>query len=314
MNEEMNSRRSFLHKIAIAGAISAVSPVSLLAATAPKSLVILHTNDMHSQVDPLKNDGRKYGGMGGMARRAALIESIRAEGKEVLLLDAGDIFQGTPYFNYFGGEVEYKLMNAMKYDACTLGNHDFDNGIDGLLKMQEIAKFKFLNANYDFGSTGLGRNVKPYHIFRKAGQKVGVFGLGIELQGLVPDRYCAGIKYNDPLAVAKEMVQQLQKEGCGLIICLSHLGYEYPTTKVSDLTLATTVKGIHLIIGGHTHTFLDKPKEIPHPDGDHITLVNQVGWAGINLGMIEFRFSSNKPLNMAQSHVLSIGKEIPAQG
>jgi 5'-nucleotidase len=313
MSTSNESRRHFLQKLAVAGAVSAIAPSALMAAV-PSSLIVLHTNDMHSQIEPLKNDGRKYGGMGGMARRAALIEQIRAQDKPVLLLDSGDIFQGTPYFNYFGGELEYKLMNAMGYDACTLGNHDFDNGIDGLKKMQDIAQFKTVNANYNFGTSGLAANVKPYQIFRKAGQKIGVFGLGIELQGLVPDRYCAGIAYKDPIAVAKEMVQQLQKEKCSLIICLSHLGYEYAGNKVSDLTLATTVKGIHLILGGHTHTFLEKPKQIPHVDGDHITLVNQVGWAGINLGQIEFSFSPTKPVEMAQSQVFEIGSEIPQKG
>jgi 5'-nucleotidase len=313
MNNSSHSRRDFLSTLAVGSAVGLVTPTALLAAI-PATLVVLHTNDMHSQVDPIKEDGRKYAGMGGLSRRAALISKIRAEGKEVLLLDAGDIFQGTPYFNYFGGEVEYKMMNAMGYDACTLGNHDFDNGIGGLRKMQDIANFKFLNANYNFGKTELANQVKPYHVFRKAGQKIGVFGLGIELQGLVPDKHFAGISYKDPLASAAEIVKQLQKEGCSLIICLSHLGYEYAGTKVSDLSLATTVKGIHLIIGGHTHTFLDKPKEIPHPDGDHTTLVNQVGWAGINLGRIEFSFQAKKPVAMTQSSVLKILEEIPARG
>ena len=124
-----------------------------------------------------------------MAQRAGLINSIREKEDHVLLLDAGDIFQGTPYFNFYGGELEFKLMSTMKYDAATLGNHDFDNGLIGLKKQLPFAKFPFLIANYDFSKTILKDKFNPYKIFNKGGIKIGVFGIGIELEGLVPKNY-----------------------------------------------------------------------------------------------------------------------------
>jgi 5'-nucleotidase len=259
-----------------------------------KRLTVLHTNDTHSQIEPLPNDGRAYAGMGGMARRANLIKQIRAQEENVLLLDAGDMFQGTPYFNYFGGEPEFKLMSAMGYDAITLGNHDFDNGVAGLERVLHNAQFSILNANYNFSQTGLRGKFKANQIFDKGGIKVGVFGLGIKLAGLVPDSLFQGIKYYDPIAVAKEQVADLKKQGAQLIICLSHLGYEAANDAPSDLILATQVSGIDLIIGGHTHTFLTEPKPVIHPETGHQTLINQVGWAGINLGRIDFSFTSKE--------------------
>jgi 5'-nucleotidase len=266
-----------------------------------KRLTVLHTNDTHSQIEPLPNDGRAYAGMGGMARRATLIKEIRAQEENVLLLDAGDMFQGTPYFNYFGGEPEFKLMSAMGYDAATLGNHDFDNGIAGLDRMLPNAKFSILNANYDFSRNALKGKFKANQVFEKGGIKIGVFGLGIKLAGLVPDTLFQGTKYADPIAVAKEQVADLKKQGAQLIICLSHLGYEAANDAPSDLMLATQVSGIDLIIGGHTHTFLTEPKAIYHPETGHQTLINQVGWAGINLGRIDFTFNGKEKLNNYKS-------------
>lgn len=267
-------------------------PFSGLAKSKNKKLVILHTNDMHSRIDPFPNDGRQYGGMGGMARRASLIKQIRAKESNVLLLDAGDIFQGTPYFNFFGGELEYKLMSQMGYDAATLGNHDFDNGLAGLEKQMPHATFPFINSNYDFSGTSLQDKIQPYKIFEKAELKIGVFGLGIELKGLIPNETAEKVGYLDPVSKAKEMVKLLQEQECNLIICLSHLGYKYDTDKIDDRKLAAQVGDIDLIIGGHTHTFLDKPDAIISPGGKE-TLINQVGWSGINLGRIDFEFSAS---------------------
>lgn len=289
-------RREFLKYTLAGSATLGVLGLPALgeAASAPIKLTILHTNDMHSRIDPFPNDGRKNGGMGGMAHRATLIKQIRQQESHVLLLDAGDIWQGTPYFNFFGGELEYKLMSEMGYDAATFGNHDFDNGLEGLAKQLPNAGFPFLIANYDFSQTPLKGRFQPYKVFEKGGVRVGVFGLGIELAGLVSEKNYGATKYLDPVPVAQEMVQKLrEKEKVDLVICLSHLGYKYETEKIDDRKLARQVSGIDLIIGGHTHTFLDEPEKISHSSG-HITLVNQVGWSGINLGRIDFVFDKRK--------------------
>lgn len=255
-------------------------------------LTILHTNDTHSRIEPFPETGNQWKGLGGMARRAALVQKIRREAPNVLLLDAGDIFQGTPYFNFFGGELEYKLMSQMGYDATTMGNHDFDLGLTGFVKQQPNAKFDVLVANYDFSKTIVKGLTKPYKIYQKGAIKVGVFGLGIELNGLVPTKLYGDTVWQPPIPVAKEMVQELKAKGCHLIICLSHLGYEYADKKfVSDHDLAQ-VEGIDIIIGGHSHTLLSKPTEIQQAHG-HKVIVNQVGWAGICLGRIDVSFTTN---------------------
>ena len=257
-----------------------------------KHLTILHTNDVHSYIDAFPSNHPKNPNMGGVARRATLIESIRNENPNVLLLDAGDIFQGTPYFNYYGGELEFKLMSMMGYDAATLGNHDFDNGIDGFNAQLPHATFNFVSANYDFKNTVLDGIVKPYSIFHKDGIKVGVFGLGIKLEGLVDKKHYKETVYNDPVTVSQDIVRILKHEKkCDLVICLSHLGYKYKddTDKICDLTLAKLTQDIDLIIGGHTHTFLDKPTVVKNAV-DQDVLINQVGCYGINLGRIDFYF------------------------
>ncbi|MFI0490543.1 bifunctional metallophosphatase/5'-nucleotidase [Flavobacterium sp.] len=271
-----------------------------------KKITILHTNDVHSHIDPFPMDDPRNPNMGGVARRAALIEKIRQENANVLLLDAGDIFQGTPYFNYYGGELEFKLMSMMKYDLSTIGNHDFDNGVDGLTAQMPHATFEFVSANYDFKNTSMAAFVKPYKIFNKNGIKIGVFGLGIELEGLVDKKMYKETVYHNPVETAQDIVLILKKEQkCDLVICLSHLGYKYnkeDADKISDLKLAALTKDIDLIIGGHTHTFLDKPTIAKNLDGKEV-LVNQVGCYGINLGHIDFYLDTNK----AKS---SIGKSI----
>lgn len=259
-------------------------------------ITILHTNDVHSHIDPFGPEDGRNANMGGVARRATLIESIRNENSNTLLLDAGDIFQGTPYFNYYGGELEFKLMSKLRYDVATIGNHDFDNGIDGLYAQLPHAAFEFISANYDFSNTIMNTHVKPYKIFKKEGIKIGVFGLGIELDGLVDPAMYKETKYLDPVEMVQEMTRVLKsEERCDLIICLSHLGYAYKTNpnKISDLKLAALTKDIDLIIGGHTHTFLSKPTIVKNIE-DKNMLVNQVGCYGINLGKIDFYFDENK--------------------
>ncbi len=285
-------RRDFLMKTAAgaAGVGLLGLPFSADAAQTVR-LTILHTNDQHSRIDPFPDDGRQYGGMGGMARRANLIEQVRGQEQNVLLLDSGDIWQGTPYFNFFKGELEYKLMTQMKYDAATLGNHDFDNGLEGLQEQLPLAGFPFLIANYDFKDTLLKDRFKPFKVFEKQGLRIGVFGLGIELEGLVAKNNYRETVYLDPVLQAEEVVRELrQNEQCDLVICLSHLGYSYESDKVDDRKLAQRVSGIDLILGGHTHTFMEKPEVIRHATG-HDTMINQVGWAGLFLGRIDYAFN-----------------------
>lgn len=270
-----------------------------------KHLTVLHTNDVHSYIDPFPANHPKNPNMGGVARRAALIESIRKENPNVLLLDAGDIFQGTPYFNYYGGELEFKLMSMMQYDLATIGNHDFDNGIEGLFAQLPHASFEFVSANYDFKNTIMNGYVKPYKIINKDGIKVGVFGLGVGLDGLVDKKNYKETIYLDPVGVAQDMARILKQEKkCDLVICLSHLGYKYKDEpdKICDTKLATLTKDIDLIIGGHTHTFLDKPTVLKNTVGQDV-LVNQVGCYGINLGRIDFYFDDD-------TAVISNGKSI----
>ena len=284
----MMKRREFIQKTILGTAAVSLSP-SLMAQESSKKqqLTILHTNDTHSNIDPFPPNHAKFPNRGGVAARYELLKHIRSEEEQVLLLDAGDIFQGTPYFNRFGGELEMKVMSKMAYDAATMGNHDFDAGMEGFRKAKQHADFPFLCANYDFRNTVLDGLTQESKIFKKGGLKVGVFGVGIEPKGLVPDKLYGETKYLDPIERAQDMVTKLQDEKCDLVICLSHLGYEYLNDKVSDRVLAKKTKGIDLIIGGHTHTFLEKPTQELNLDGK-ITLINQVGWAGLNLGRIDF--------------------------
>jgi len=258
-------------------------------------ITILHTNDVHSHIDPFPKTHNSFPNMGGIARRATLIQKIRKENPYTLLLDAGDIFQGTPYFNFYGGELEFKLMSMLKYDAATIGNHDFDNGIEGLLAQIPFAKFKLLSANYDFTNTVMNGFVEPYNTFLLNGIKIGVFGLGVKLAGLVGKDLFKETAYHNPIEIAQDISILLKKEEeCDLVICLSHLGYSYQDAETpSDLTLAANTENIDLIIGGHTHTFLDKPV-IRQNRLDKSVLVNQVGCYGINLGRIDFYFDSEK--------------------
>ena len=291
-------RRDFIQKTAASSALLGLSGLSLSSFSTidTKKITILHTNDTHSHIDPFPADHPKNPNMGGAARRAAIIESIRKEEKNVLLLDAGDIFQGTPYFNYYGGELEFKLMSMMQYDLATMGNHDFDNGIDGFYAQLPHAKFDFVSANYDFKNTVLNDIVKPYKIIIKDGIKIGIFGLGVQLDGLVDKKLYKETVYNNPIEVAQDMTRILKEEKkCDLVICLSHLGFKYKDEpeKPSDIQLAQKTKNIDLIIGGHTHTFLEKPVIEKNSEGKEV-LINQVGCFGVNLGRIDFYLSNDK--------------------
>ena len=270
--------------------------INFLEKTSANKLTILHTNDQHSRIEPFDSSYSRNPNQGGFARRAALIQKIRKEESNVLLLDSGDIFQGTPYFNFFGGELEFKLMSMMGYDAATMGNHDFDNGLEGFKKVQPNAKFPFICSNYDFKNTILDGQTIPYKIFNKNGIKVGIFGVGIQLEGLVGKKQYLETKYLNPVEMAQQYSDVLRNEKkCDLVICLSHIGYDYKDDpkKVSDKILATQTEGIDLILGGHTHTFLPEPQNFINRKGKNV-LVNQVGWAGLLLGKIDFYFDKNK--------------------
>ncbi len=288
------NRRNFLKNTAAGASLLGMAPYTFQSCMAAKQhITILHTNDVHSHIDPFPESNKRNPNMGGFARRATLVEAIRNKNPNTLLLDAGDIFQGTPYFNFYGGELEFKLMSMLKYDAATIGNHDFDNGIAGLYAQLPHANFSFISSNYDFSNTLLDKHVEPWKIFTLGSIKVGVFGLGVKLDGLVPKNLYKETVYLNPIEIAQDMSRLLKEEKqCDLVICLSHIGYEYKDIQIpSDVILASQTEDIDLIIGGHTHTFLDKPTIYKNRKGEDV-LVNQVGCYGINLGRIDFYFDA----------------------
>ena len=295
-------RRKFLNTAAASTAYLGLGalPLNSCKSLNTKQITILHTNDVHSHIDPFPSEHATYPNLGGIARRASLVAQIRSENPNTLLLDAGDIFQGTPYFNFYGGELEFKLMNKLKYDAATIGNHEFDNGLEGLLAQLPYAEFEMLSANYDFSNTIMNGMVKPYSTFLLNGIKIGVFGLGIKLEGLVTAALFEETKYLDPIEIAQDMSRLLKDElNCDLIICLSHLGFEYQNeARPSDMILASKTADIDLIIGGHTHTFLDAPVIRTNAKGNPV-LINQVGCFGLNLGRVDFYFDTNKKVSSA---------------
>jgi len=258
------------------------------------SLHIFHTNDIHAHIDPFPVSDKRNGGKGGVARRSALFNKMRKIYKNTLFFDAGDVFQGTPYFNYYEGKLNYQLMSKLKYTAATLGNHDFDNGVNKLFEAMKYADFDIISSNYDVGDSPLKNKVLPYKIYNKSGIKIGVFGLGVDFAGLVTEDDHMGVKYQDPVKVAKAMVDKLKNiEKCKLVVCLSHLGLEEYEGKPGDITIAELVNGIDVIIGGHSHSFLESPLHITNSSG-WTTIVNQVGFAGLYVGHIMLNFDKNK--------------------
>lgn len=302
----MWTRRKFLQRSLIAAGVAPLTKSvieDMVLSDEVIKISILHTNDVHSHIDPFPQSHKRYPGKGGVQNRYNIIQKHRQENPNTLLFDCGDIFQGTPYFNLYGGELELKLMSKMGYDAATMGNHDFDNGMDGFLAVKKYANFPFICSNYDFSNTPLEGKTLPFKIFKKQGIKIGVFGLGIELNGLVDKKLFGKTVYNNPIDTANEITTILrQVHQCDLVICLSHLGYKYDGLKVSDMKLAKATSGIDLILGGHTHTFLEKAERVSNSKG-HEVLVNQVGWAGINLGKVDFfmRKSTKKRLNLNET-------------
>lgn len=258
-----------------------------IACTPPQDhLTILHTNDTHSQVEP-KADGR-----GGYARRMGIIRQERLEDSNLLLLDAGDFCQGTPYFNFFHGRVELDAMNRMGYDAATLGNHEFDNGLDTLAAVLRTAKFPIVCANYDFTGTALEGLVKPYTIIRRGGLKIGIFGLGCDPKGLIADKNFLPAVYLHPYTIAQQMADELRKKHCDIVICLSHMGTEAKAKdEVCDVEMVAKTRGIDVVIGGHTHKLYDNLR-VENMDGDSIPIC-QMAKSGVYLGKIVLDLSSN---------------------
>ncbi|HTO14394.1 MAG TPA: metallophosphatase [Edaphocola sp.] len=305
----MQNRRAFIKTIFVGGSLLSLNAFPFEAfAASDYRITVLHTNDTHSRLEPFPLDDKNYPGQGGIAARASVIEQIRKEEQHVLLLDAGDIFQGTPYFNEYKGEPELKAMSLMGYDCATLGNHDFDLGVDGFLKQMPHAKFPFVVSNYDFRRSGLNNKIKPYIVLKKGAVKIGIFGLGIQLYGLVSKENYNGIWYNDPINTAIDIVSKLKnEEQCDMVICLSHLGFRYFSGKVSDIVLAENTQDIDLIIGGHTHTFLDEPVIKSNRVGKRV-IINQMGWGGLRLGRIDFNFSQKKKIKHVRSNTVILSK------
>ncbi len=261
--------------------------VLLLSCTPQDHLTILHTNDTHSQVEPKANN------QGGYARRMGLINEERKADKNLLLLDAGDFCQGTPYFNFYHGRVELDAMNRMGYDAATLGNHEFDNGLDTLAAVLKTAQFPIVCANYVFSGTAMDGVVKPYTVIRRGGLKIGIFGLGCDPKGIISDKNFAPARYLEPYPVAQKMADELRAQGCDLVLCLSHMGtYGKAPEDACDVNMIQATRGIDAVIGGHTHQLYDNLR-VPNLDGDSIP-VCQMGKSGVYLGKIVIDLSDKK--------------------
>ena len=249
-----------------------------------QELVILHTNDTHSHIDPVKSGPEA--GLGGVIERAAYIDSVRSAvgRRNLLLVDAGDFSQGTSYFTILKGDIEVELLNEMGYDAVTLGNHEFDNGPEDLARRLKMAKFRVVCANYDFSGSGLDRYVKPYTIVRRAGKKIGIIGLLVDVTKVVDRSVAEKLRYLDPIAVTNRYSGLLKEKGCDLVIVLSHLGME--KSDFTDIQLARSCRNVDLIIGGHSHTFLEEPVCVEDADGNDVMIVTDGCW-GLYVGKLE---------------------------
>ena len=290
----MNNRRDFIKTVLLGTTFLAMpDPAKAIFARKPLKLVILHTNDTHSHLDPLPDNVSNFAGLGGVARRAGLVNKIRSENEHVLLFDSGDIFQGTPYFNFCEGKIELQLMSKLKYDAATLGNHEFDNGIDSLAQQLQYAEFPFINSNYDVAGTALENKIEKWRIIEKGNLRIGIIGLGINPAGLVPESHYKGMKYNDPVETGDATAKMLKEEKkCHFVIALSHLGFRM-TNVIDDEKVAAQTEYIDLILGGHTHTFMKEPKTIINKKGNPV-IIQQSGMYGICLGRLDFVFENDK--------------------
>ncbi len=300
------NRRNFISTGSMAAGSLLWQP-DIFAAEPVRRITILHTNDVHSRLDPFPRDGTRNAGMGGVAARAALISRIRSQEEQVLLLDAGDIFQGTPYFNVFKGEPEMKAMQMMGYDAGIMGNHDFDAGLENFaVQLTRHGKFPVVMCNYGFDETPMESLYQPYKVFQKGDLRIGVTGVGIALQGLVPEALYGKTMYKDPIVAANTYADLLKRKlKCDMVICISHLGDKYADDQVSDEVFAKSSENIDLIIGGHTHRFFEKPREYRNAVGRQVW-VNQVGWGGLQLGRLDFEFSKKNGQKMIKNQSILI--------
>ena len=309
-------RRTFLRNSAFLGAglgVGGLIPFKDALGEDRTRITILHTNDTHARIEPFPDSAPNHAGMGGVARRATLVNRLRAEYPDSLLLDAGDVFQGTPYFNKYDGALDYEVMSKMGYDATTIGNHEFDNSVEGFEKVMGKANFPFVSSNYDFGTTIMGRRVQDFIVRKVAGVKIGIFGLGVAFENLVLPHLHKGVTYLDPVEVSADMVTRLKRHHyCDMIICLSHIGYRYDDNRVSDRVVAQQVDGIDLIIGGHTHTFMPEPELIERADGGR-TWISQVGFAGVVLGRMDFYFDKERTIAAVQHHQYPVTRHLDNQ-
>ncbi len=260
-----------------------------VAAQQSVGLNILQTSDTHSRIEPISpHAADQSAGKGGVLRRVAFVEHYRAEHPGVLLFDCGDISQGTPYYNMFKGELEVKMMNLMKYDAMTIGNHEFDFGLENMARLFRLASFPVVCANYDVSGTVLEGLVKPYVVLQREGLRIGVFGLSPRLEGLVQASNCQGVVYRDPIAAARETVEILRgREHCDVVICLSHLGMLGVASEVpGDEALATGTSGIDVILGGHSHTFMEHPAVLVNAEGREVPVMH-TGKNGVYVGELK---------------------------
>ncbi|WP_320113446.1 metallophosphatase [Draconibacterium orientale] len=290
------NRRRFIRNVAAgtAGITLGAVPYELFAHEDFTTISILHTNDIHCHIEPFTGTNERYANKGGLARIAKLAALERQKNPNTLLLDAGDMFQGTPYFNYFKGELMLKVMSEAGYDASTIGNHEFDNGLQGIKDPLPNAEFPIISSNYDFSDTILSGSFPEYKIFKRDGVKIGIYGVGIELENLVGKKNYGATVYNDPVVVAQRMESFLKNDKkCDLVICLSHIGLRYRDNKVSDMVLAAETSFTDLIIGGHTHSYLEKPLEEKNKLGQPV-IVNQAWWGGLVVGKVDFVFEKSK--------------------
>ncbi len=251
-----------------------------------KKLVILHTNDTHSCIMPLNENlaDKNVAGRGGFIRRLELLKDQRREDPDLLYFDSGDFSQGSPYYTMFKGDVEVGLMNRMGIDAATIGNHEFDFGLENMARIFKMATFPIVCANYDFTGTPVEGLVKPYVIIKRKGVKIGVFGLAPQLDGLVSKQTCEGVRYLDPVAKALEVATFLkEKKKCDLVICISHLGWKMDVT--DDLAAIAGSRNIDLMLGGHSHTYLEELEYVKNLDGKDVP-VDQNGKHGVWIGKL----------------------------
>ncbi|HJW08000.1 MAG TPA: metallophosphoesterase [Holophagaceae bacterium] len=275
--------------------------------TASSRVTVLHTNDTHSRIEPFPEGGGAYGGLGGLARRATLVKRLRKELGGALLVDAGDAFQGTPWFNLYKGRVEFKLMDLVGYDAVTLGNHDFDGGVRGLVDAMGDASFPFVNCNFDCaGAPELARRIRPFVVKELHGRRIGITGVGIGFKGLVPKDLHAGVEWIHPYEALPPVVERLRtQERCDLVLLCSHLGLDEPDLDVDDRRLASKVPGIHAILSGHLHTLMEQPARVKNDLGE--TVIFRVGMGGAYLGRLEFSFAPDGRVAAASASRQEVG-------